>query len=276
MKDFQPDRTQICITSAASPPSSSASNSSLPMDVVSKSRTLKVMRSALAGLPIVTPNWMDACLEESCVVAPTGAMAVRTMPRKRQNAVGRDREADDAGNDHPTEQFGVAKYAAAFQQRSIIPSADNMSSKHLLSGVAVMMCGTWKMTGASMKRDLKVLLQEAGATIINSASMAIKSMSHISQGKSEGRFIFLCDDSPIDKDCGISDALHREAKLAINSKYGSREIVLAVHFNWLFDCVSCATLMPPAAYEPWAPKSKELWSLIYGDQTNKRKQSQTY
>ena len=76
MKDYKPGKTQLCITATSS-------STSQHSGMVSKSRTLKVMRSALAGLPVLTPLWMEACLKDETIVPPTKDMCIRTLPTKQ-------------------------------------------------------------------------------------------------------------------------------------------------------------------------------------------------
>ena len=267
MKDYNPNKTQLCITAAAtSSKSSSKQLSNEPIDVVSKSRTLKVMRSALAGIPILTPKWIDACLKDGCVIAPTGNMCIRTLPRKH-TCGGTTKPEDEA-----TEHFGAAKYAASFQQASTF--------HHLLNGVSVLLCGS--SASAGMTKDLKVLLQQAGASIVSSISMANKQLTDMSKKGQLKPFVFLCDDSASDKSCGISDALFKQAKKLLEKAHdnaeGKESPVMCVHFSWLFDSISCATPMKAGAYKPMAPRSRALWNLTTGDTntSDNRKESQIY
>ena len=278
-KDFNHNKTQLCITAASSSPEPTPTTDQSniePINVVSKSRTLKVMRSALAGLPILTPVWMEACLKEGNIVVPSGAMCVRTLPRKQVSA-----EAGSGGEDEaPTEHFGVAKYAAAFQKVSkVSPSTFN----HHLDGVSILLCGT--TAGAGMTKDLKMLLQQAGASIVSSVSTASRLLLDMSKDGEGGPFVFLCDDSSTDSSCGISDALLKQAKKAIGANgsdtmKGNETTVLCVHFSWLFDSISCAAQMKADAYEPLAPRAKALFDLIAENQHVKgpgsRKESQLY
>lgn len=226
MKDFKAGKTQLCLTSAA-PDSTNEQN------IVSKSRTLKIMRSALFALPILTPQWMECCMKESRVVKPTSSMCIRSLPRKTPSV-----------DDDSLASFGVAKYAAA---------ASRTNSK-VLSKCSVLLCGKWKSSGQTIMKDLKILLEDAGATLMNSASSALQLLAE----ESAERVVLLCDDSHIDADCGVSDSLYRKAKRAIAEDQSK---VLTVHFQWLFDCVSCAKFMSGKAYEPTAPRTKELWRL---------------
>lgn len=217
----------------------------VPIDVVSQSRTLKVMRSALAGIPILTPRWMEACLKEGRLVAPSGLMCIRSLPVKKTSTAG-----GELGQNSPDERFGVAKYAASIHKMGLT------SSNHLLSGVSVMLCGN--SAGSATTKDLKVLLYHTGATIIGSVSVASRLLTDMSKGGSGlGPFVFLCDDSPTNKTCGISGALFRQAQTlareSMESEEGKRS-VFCVHFSWLFDSISCANPMKADAYEPLAWK----------------------
>lgn len=235
MKDFSPDKTQICITAT-----SSGEIASGPTDVVSKSRTLKVMRSALMGIPILTPLWMEACLKAGRIVAPTGQMCVRSLPMKE--TIAKKGDVDNEMNGGPKSYFGVAKYAAAFHKSEL--------TSHLLNGMSVMLCGF--SAGSSTSKDLKALLQHTDATIINSIPNASRILTNMSTEKSP--LVFLCDDSPANKTCGISDGLFRKAVNTAtelnNSAVDGNPLVMCVHYSWLFDSVSCASPLTPVAYEP--------------------------
>ena len=230
------------------------------------------MRSALAGIPLLTPQWMEACLKEGHLVAPTGRMCVRSLPRKQQVAVNKLDDKEGI----PTEQFGVAKFAAAFQKSLL------SSSNHFLSGYSVMICGS----SGGLIKDLKVLLLQAGASIVSSALVASQRLSDMSAGDSMngsgGPLVFLCDDSTGDKTCGVSAALLKQVKkfVAAPGDVTKKEKVLCVHFNWLFDSISCTTPMAAAAYEPLAPRTKEVWSITVPEsqvaKNSRRIESQVY
>ncbi len=241
MKYFNPNKTQICITSA----SSRSHQSSGPIDVVSSHRTLKVMRSTLNGIPILTPAWMEACMNEGHLVSPTGTMCIRSLPRKqgKRNA--------ERGLKNSNEQFGVAKYAAAFNEMELL------STRHVLSGISVLLCARSAHSG--MKKDIKVLLKQAGASILGSESMASRQLTAISEGALRLPIVFLCGDSPMDESFGISDALSKQTEQLL--KGTSTASVHCVAFRWLFDSISCAAPMKTSAYEPAAPRARALWKL---------------
>ena len=205
---------------------------------MSNARTMKVMQATLAGIPILCPLWVNTCLSKGEIVAPSGNMSIRTLPRKQNS---NDVECDD--------RFGVAKHAAAFHK--------GMRTNTLLSGVEVLICG---FSTGPMKKDITSLLQAAGATIINSQGDAYRCLSDLTSSEVEKTFVFLCDDTPTNSSCGISEKLHALVK---NIQDDSEEAnIIAVHFSWLFDCISCATVMPAKSYEPIAPLPKAMWRLL--------------
>ena len=247
MKDFNPNKTQICITSASSP----SKQPSGTIDVVSSSRTLKVMRSTLNGIPVLTPAWMEACMKEGHLVSPTGTMCIRSLPRKQVTTNNAER-----GLENSNEQFGVAKYAAAFNEMELSPN------HRVLSGISVLLCGRPNESG--MMKDLTVLLKQAGASVLGSVSMASRQLTEISEGTLGLPIVFLCDDSPLDESCGISDALFKQAEQLL--KGSSSASVHCVAYSWLFDSISCAAPMKTSAYEPAAPRARALWKLATAKQ----------
>lgn len=197
-----------------------------------------MMQATLAGIPILSPTWVDTCLSKGEIVAPTGNMSIRTLPRKQSS------NDDECGD-----RFGVAKYAAAFEK--------GMQTNTLLSGVEVLICG---FSTGSMKKDITSLLQAAGATIVTSHSDASRCLSDLTSSEVDKTFVFLCDDTPTNSSCGISEKLFTLVK---NVRDDSEDAnIMAVHFSWLFDCISCATVMPATSYEPNAPLPKAMWRLL--------------
>ena len=163
-------------------------------------------------------------------------MCVRTLPRKTTS------------EDDTLTSFGVSKFAAAVDKNC-----------KLLHNCSVFLCGKWRSSGQSTMKDLKILLDDAGATVINSASTATKVLADMSQESfSTERFVFLCDDSHLDADCGLHDRFYKVAKDTVSKADGR---IIIVHFNWLFDSISCAKFMPSSAYEPLATRTKELWRM---------------
>ena len=99
------------------------------------------------------------------------------------------------------------------------------------------------------------LLGEAGATIIPSVSGMMEKM------RDEDRpIILICDDSTADKECGITDALDRKAKNGLSAD-GAKHHISVVPTTWLFDCVSCGTMLKVDDYQPSSPRATALWRL---------------
>ena len=113
--DFDPMATQLCITDANV-------GSSI-------SRTIKVMRSGVAGKPVVDSNWLKSCVEAQDIVTPSPDLVLHSIK----------------GNDS-----GLIELL----QRSQNPHLDAV-----LSDVAVFVAG--------MQDDLASLLAEAGATVLS-------------------------------------------------------------------------------------------------------------
>jgi len=242
-RDFHRGKTRLCVTAPS--PSSAAvggGGSDGPADCAPRSRTLKVMRSALAGVPVLTPEWVEACLVAGSVVAPTGTMCVRTLPRKQSGGAG-------GGED---ERFGVAKYAAALRGSGGDVPAD---SAPILRGVRVVLCGK----STNLLKDLRALLQQTGADVVGSASSASRALADLSS-PSSGSVVFVCDDATNDRDCGISESLARQARDAVDAGGA----VTVVRFDWLFDSVSCVSALPADSYEPSAPRARDLWLACTG------------
>ena len=246
LKDFKTHATDLCITSKSS-------TANVPENyILAKVRTLKVMRSALAGIPIVTPDWLRACLEEKELVIPAANNCIRSLPPK-------------AGTEHllpldfvthtgPTAWLGVAAYAALLQRQSEGGGEEN---DHLpLLDTSVFLCGQFnKGPGAPPKTDLLTLLRESGANVIPSAGAAAKKLKD-DEGST---LVLLCDDAKSDKQSGITDALNKKITTALAEQTNRR--ILIVSFNWILDSISCGEILDALNYQPNSPRGKALWQL---------------
>jgi len=250
LKDFKPNATDLCITSKSS-------TANVPENyVLAKVRTLKVMRSALAGIPIVTPDWLRACLEEKELVIPSANNCIRTLPPK----AGTEHllPLDSVTHTGPTAWLGVAAYAALLQRQS---EGGGDEYEHLpLLDTSVFLCGQFhKGPGVPPKADLHTLLRESGANIIPSAGAAAKTLKD-DEGST---LVLLCDDAKSDKQSGITEALSKKITTAL-AKQTNRRIFI-VTFNWLFDSVSCGKILDAVNYQPNSPRGKALWQLSAGE-----------
>ena len=238
-KEFKKSSTDLCITAKSTAPN-------VPDDyTLSQYRTLKVMRCAIAGIPIVTSDWLRSCRDQNMLVTPSGRMCIRTIPIKNGNEhlLSGDNYKNVRGH---TAWLGVAKYAARIQKT-------HRFSNLFLSDALALLCGKWQ--NKSKKRDVLTLLGEAGATIIPSVSGMMEKM------RDEDRpIILICDDSTADKECGITDALDRKAKNGLSAD-GAKHHISVVPTTWLFDCVSCGTMLKVDDYQPSSPRATALWRL---------------
>ena len=186
------------------------------------------MRSALAGVPVLTPEWVEACLVAGSVVAPTGTMCIRSLPRK-QGGGGKDG------------QFCVAKYAAELHKSGGDVPAE---SAQILDGVKVMLCGS----NTKLLTVLGALLKQTGASIIVSISSANQALDD------KQPVVFICDGATNDRDCGISELHVRQARDFVDAGGA----VTVVRYDWLSDSVSCVSALPAGLYEPSAPRARDL------------------
>ena len=101
-----------------------------------KSRTLKSMRAALAGVPIVSPEYIYACQEADTILVPQPSMTIRSLPSKSSRL----------------ESSGASSYGVAALAANIHDSIDNL----LLSQKAVLICGA---IAPAKRKDIQLLLK---------------------------------------------------------------------------------------------------------------------
>lgn len=223
--DIQPEKTSICITSSCLPQTNDGWYFS------SQSRTLKTIRASLYGIPIVSPEWIILSLERNEIQVPKGDLCIRTLPCK----------VDYWKNFSDTSaQFGVAKYAAHLQKRKALLKP--------LENVCISICG---MTQGPQKSDAQTVIRDSGAKLVSLSVM----MRQLLSKSSYQIFVLLCSK---DSDDGIASQ-HKKLIDAISS--GSK--VLVVGFAWLFDTVSCGTVIEDIRhYCPESPDAKDLWERL--------------
>jgi len=285
-KDFQPNKTSICITpplfvppfqqqkqQKESPNKDTNKDTTGVIDTVSKHRTMKAMRASLACVPIVTINWITSCLEEKKIVVPKGDLCIRTLPTKldhllKEQPNNNNKDDDDDDDDTkmscaPTARLGVSNYASLrYTQQEYLP----------LVNASVFLSGPWsKQSKGPKKSDVLTLLKEAGASVLTSAGMTSKLVKELQKQKQkkdslQRTVVILCDESTTDDGCGITGGLLKDLKAVIGSNVasgggGGSCGILVVNFNWLFDCVTCGELLGANDYEPKIPIAKSLWEL---------------
>ena len=138
-----------------------------------------------------------------------------------------------------------------------------------------------------MRRDVNILVRESGLKLLTSSNQVVKKMKEItirrdsSAEKAEkGLVLLLCDDKATDNytlkrnccveqkncssiPCNIQKAIRDVACPANLTGKGDRTMppLLVVNANWLFDCISCASILGAKDYEPVCPIAKSLWQL---------------
>ena len=250
MNEFKPHVTDLCITARAE-------TAGAPDNyILSKFRTLKAMRSALAGIPIVTPDWLRTCLDEKAFVVPADNNCIRTLPAKSDISHLLPVPYDESTHSGPAAWLGVANYAALLQKQR--EGGGEQYEHRPLVNTSVLLCGQFKKgTGVPPKADLVTLLGDAGATILSSVAAMNKELKKTDD---DSTLVVLCDDAKSDKQSGITAALNKAMTAALEDEDQNRRIMV-VTYMWLFDSVSCGVSLDADKYEPNSPKAKSLWEL---------------
>lgn len=210
-----------------------------PENLASKTRTLKVMRAMLAGVPIVTPAWITSCLSRGKVVLPSPDMYIRTAPVKTNDPL------IDAN-------LGASLLAARLHQ------AKGQQNAQLLSNVRVLLCGQYNSAeGSPRKADIQALLRESGATVLTSAGGAMNKLKKVGDDDAS-KIVLLCDECKHNDRCGISTGLAKEVKAALERDGNG---VVVVNSTWMFDSISCGKMAPPQPFKPHSARARELWKL---------------
>ena len=197
------------------------------------------MRAALAGIPIVNPEWIGHCSDSKKIVPPTKTMFIRTLPSKTDALVGGKVLTN-----------GVALQAARLQQQKVgdIPKDDSTLP---LRGVHVQLCSAFK---APKKSDVQLLLRESGASILSSASATSKLLKSASFLNNEHKVVLLFDDASTN----MTAAQAKELKSLMVANPGR---ITIANPHWLFDSVSCGQPAPSNLYEPKSHRGRDLWVL---------------
>lgn len=193
--------------------------------VVSRLRTAKAMRSALAGVPIVSPAWIQACGEKNEAVVPSSNLLARSLPTKTE-AMAKSNEA----------KFGIAKLTAYPVKKVPMP----------LHNMFVLLCGAFS---ENKRKNLQLLSKEAGAKVLTTPAAASAKLG-------KARVVFVCDETT--SGSVIPTTLIKEAQKAVEHDPSG---VLVVNPNWVFDSITCAKSMPADSFAPLNAKAKELWKL---------------
>lgn len=214
---LHPKKTTLCVTPAE------ARTSDDP-DLVARYRSVKAMRAALRGIPIVSTSWIAQCVEVGYFQTPDPSSLVRSLPTSVTNIDGA-----------PQSNFGVAHLAACLKR---------LPSFQFLNGRMVFICGSLNRETSA---DVSLLLRETGATLIAHASAVI---ARIRAADETSKVILLgCNQAG-----SISNALESEIR-------SHPSHVLLVNLQWLFDSISCGYALDGQAYKPQGKQALELCEL---------------
>jgi hypothetical protein len=180
------------------------------------------MQAAMAGVPLVSSAWIASCGESNHFVLPDSSMFVRTLPTKTT----REDQIMD---------FGVSAIAAAI--RSLGLQVATLQFK-VLNDVSVYLWGRFETT-------ITKLLLEAGAEILTASKIVAKLSAD-----GDPKVVLLCSDN----DCKIPVKVKSQVKM-------HKSQVQVVNANWLFDSISCGSVLAAGWYEPKGKQAKELWAL---------------
>lgn len=147
------------------------------------------MRSALAGVPMVSPEWIKLLASEEKLVFPPASMIVRALPTKTSSE---------------SSNGGVAQLAAA--------PAKGLT---LLQDLAIFLCGSFP---SNQRSDMHVLASTAGAKVLKQPSEVL---TRLRQQKPLVVLCFNGNISPvsIEKELTASLTENHEACLVVNPNW---------------------------------------------------------
>ena len=238
----------------------------------SRLRTMKVMRSMLHGLPIVTEKWVRACIQADQLIRfsfKKGASCVRTIPVRREQLLLAVDDEEDHASALPTARYAVA-HAAAKINAAGKQKGGGVGGVGVLpfANLGVYLCGdTWTSTPTGSKRkgekgvmkgeEEATLIAEGGGAVLGSAAAVTKLIkAHTKNPEGQqgvSRILILCDDAKSDATSGLNfGTLHT----AINNCLAeTTTFVRVVSFSWLYDSISA---FAPLGLELYAPNEKSL------------------
>jgi len=209
--DFHPQKTHICITTPSTNQQAKRSCDATKHNKTSQCRTLKTMRASLAGIPIVTPDWVTACVDQRAILIPGGSsyynddemesrFCIRSLPTTIMELMEypaslmtsngtRDEMKDEIGTWGSV--GGVSRMAALKHNNNTtamttptkkmkkkkginngVTNACLSSSSYLFAKTAVYLCGSsWNKVS---KSNALKLLEDGGATVLSSTSAVVK------------------------------------------------------------------------------------------------------
>ena len=203
-------------------------------------RTLKAMRAALAGIPIVSASaWIKACISNPDQMAevPSSSIIATSLPTRTPGI----RQSVESL------EYGVAALAADLERTN-----KTKKQSSLLANVAVFLCGSFS---SGKRHDIQVLVKEAGGTFLTTVDQTISKLTHGST-----KVVLLCSGDASSSSM-FSAALERHVTSTLEASPSS---VLVVDPNWLFDSIACGTCLNHVhgkqLFAPSHPQAKDLWS----------------
>jgi hypothetical protein len=279
MENIQPNKTTLCII-----PSSTLSPEE-NTNIIAERRSMKAMHASLCGIPIVTPLWIHDCLQQNKCIVPESNMYIRTLPTKTNIVSSNFGVAYLAATIHSTyrpqksnrlnKQCYVPLQNAAIAYLVGFSSNDETNFSSLLrrSGVSEVVVN--QQTALS---KLKTFCSNAVAHSRNTCNTKTQLPPHQQQQQQQNRFVVICYDTK-NNNLSWSEAFVRTVRefYAVVPPPTQQQRIMFVNVQWLFDSVSCGTLLECNAtasivntanqsqqcyfYQPLDSKAKELWEI---------------
>jgi hypothetical protein len=253
----QPNKTTLCVV-----PCITTENDE--MNVIAERRSLKAMSCSLYGIPMVSPAWVQECLQEKKIIFPKSSMYIRSLPTK---------------TNIPSSRCGVAFLAASMNRNNSQGPHQQKSGDKLLQTV-----GTAVLVGFSNadETNFSFLLRQAGVSevVVNKHAALSKfkafckkdtaSQKHnkTTQSSPPNRFVIICSET---QNVSLSETFASTVReyFGIPQKISPSRIA-CVNIQWLFDSISCGAQLeantaapdihPPSFYyRPNDSEGKALW-----------------
>ena len=210
---------------------------------------MKLLEAVLAGMPIVTTQWIDACLSAGKFVMPTKAHCINTVPIKARS------DSNEPPLCEGENDLAVFKAAASME----------MSNKgvNLFGDTNFILVGRWdkNLPGTPPAEDVEALLKRMGGKVIadpkDAATLIYRRKKGCGDTKNIARLVLLCDDTESDAACGMNGTLHAETQNLIGE---CGTFVQIAHFLWAFDSIVCYRDDLP--YNDYPPRAKFLNGLF--------------
>jgi hypothetical protein len=180
------------------------------------------MQATMAGVPLVSPAWITSFGDSNQFVLPDSSVFIRTLPAKTTR-------------EDQIMEFGVSAIAAVIHSSRVQEATFQFK---ILTDISVYLCGRFETT-------ISKLLREAGAEVLT-VSKTVAKLS----ADGNPKVVLLCSDN----DCKIPDSVESKVKI-------HKSQVQVVNVDWLFDSISCGSVLAAGAYEPNVKQAKELWAI---------------